>query len=352
MKSFWQGKRVFLTGHTGFKGAWLSQWLLNQGALVRGYALKPATEPNLFTALNLRSKLEHVEGDIRKAETLIDQTVSFKPDVVFHLAAQALVGPSYKDPVDTYSTNVMGTLHVLEAIRRAETVRATVIVTTDKCYENRGWPYPYRETDPLGGADIYSSSKACAEIVSSSYARSFLNAREGFHIATARAGNVVGGGDYSDARIVPDVVRAVQTQTTLVLRRPQATRPWQHVLEPLGGYLTLAEHLWSATGEGWRGGWNFGPSPGEERPVIDLVTHAKTIFPKLDYRVEAPPFEEAHFLTLDSAKARHELRWQPRWDFPTTMRTTLDWYRRFADGEPAEVLTLADIRAYEAAASL
>lgn len=341
---FWAGKRVFLTGHTGFKGAWLGFWLSEMGATVRGFSLAPQTQPSLFTEVGLARRLEHFEGDIRDEVRLTQTLKEFKPDIVLHLAAQAIVSESYKDPSGTYSTNVMGTLNLLQAIRAsADTVQAAVIVTTDKCYENPGNKRQFLETDPLGGADIYSSSKACAEILTASFARSFLKTTR---VATARAGNVIGGGDFSTMRIVPDIIRAIQAKEVLVLRRPGATRPWQHVLEPLSGYLTLAEKLWTANTV-WEGGWNFGPSTSSEQPVIQIVETAKKFFPELEWRVEPAPFEEAQYLALDSSKAREELRWRPAFDFPMGLEKTLHWYQMFYRGELAEQLTLNDIRQYE-----
>jgi CDP-glucose 4,6-dehydratase len=344
-KNFWANKRVFLTGHTGFKGAWLGLWLTQMGARVRGYALPPQTEPNLFTSLELSQKLEHVEGDIRDEKLLTKKLMEFKPEIVLHLAAQAIVSESYKDPVETYSTNVMGTLNLLQAIRSAASVQSAVIVTSDKCYENPGKKRQFLETDPLGGADLYSSSKACTEIVTASYSKSFLGETE-TKIATARAGNVIGGGDFSAMRIIPDIIRAVRSGRPLVLRRPQATRPWQHVLEPLSGYLTLAEKLWQ--GETcWNGGWNFGPDTNSEQPVIQIVEAAQRFFPSLEWRAEPAPFEEAQYLALDSSKARVELGWRPGFDFQTGVEKTLAWYQLFNKGESAGQLTSGDIRAYE-----
>jgi CDP-glucose 4,6-dehydratase len=334
---FWRSKRVFITGHTGFKGAWLSYWLTQAGATVRGYALAPATQPNLFTELKLAESLEHTVGDIRDLEKLSSQIREFRPDVVFHLAAQALVSHSYTDPLGTYSTNVMGTLHVLESLRTCPSAKAAVIVTSDKCYDNKGWVWPYREDDPLGGHDIYSSSKACAEIASASFRESFL--KTGCKVATARAGNVIGGGDWSDNRIVPDIVRAALRNETLILRRPQALRPWQHVVDPLKGYVQLAERLCGTDGARFAEAWNFGPSSDGEMRVEEIARAAREAFPKLEWRVDPPPFEEAKLLTIDSSKARQQLEWRPTWNTREALELTFSWHKGHAEGQSAATLT-------------
>jgi CDP-glucose 4,6-dehydratase len=348
-QSFWRGKRVFLTGHTGFKGSWLSLWLTELGADLCGYALAPDSTPDLFTALELPKRMQHILGDICDRERIASAIKQFKPDIVFHLAAQAIVGRSYKNPFETYNTNVMGTLNVLEAIRTADSVRAAVVVTSDKCYENRSTGAAFKESDRLGGDDIYSSSKACTEILTGSYFHSFLKDTR-LRLATGRAGNVIGGGDFADFRIVPDIVRASQARNTLVLRRPQATRPWQHVLEPLRGYMMLAQQLDSGRQTKMEG-WNFGPDLNAERPVIDLVKAAKEFFPELEWKVESPSFEEAQTLALDSTKAREALGWQPGWDFSATMVHTLKWYHDFFGGEKALDLCRRDLQEYEKAVS-
>ena len=269
-QSFWNGKRVFLTGHTGFKGGWLSLWLAEMGAQVHGYALEPPTKPSFFTTTGLARRMTaSVISDIREAKALDQAMQTARPEVVFHLAAQPLVRHAYSNPVETYTVNVMGTVNLLEAVRCTPGVKAVVIITTDKCYENREWPWPYRENDSLGGIDPYSSSKACVELVTSTWRRSYLNTT-GVYLASGRAGNVIGGGDWAADRLMPDFLRALDSGEPLVVRSPLATRPWQHVLEPLAGYLQLAEKLYS-DGDAWTEAWNFGPDEADARTVQWIV---------------------------------------------------------------------------------
>jgi CDP-glucose 4,6-dehydratase len=334
----YRGRRVLVTGHTGFKGSWLALWLCELGAEVHGYALAPATDPDLFTAARVGAGLAgHTLGDVRDLPRFAAALAEARPEIVFHLAAQPLVAESYRDPVGTVTTNVVGTTHLLDIVRRApEPPAAVVVVTSDKCYENREWPYPYRESDTLGGQDLYSASKAAAELVVDAFRRSFLAGRA-VAVASARAGNVIGGGDWSPHRIVPDSVRALAAGEPIRVRNPAAVRPWQHVLEPLSGYLSLGSHLLSA---GARAGadlctaWNFGPEPGHARTVSDVV---ETLLAAWGHgRWETTGDEvgaEATLLTLAIDKARTGLSWSPRWGFATAVTRTAAWYRTFYDGD-------------------
>ena len=329
----YRGVRVLITGHTGFKGGWLASWLLAEGAEVMGLALAPeAGQPNLFDALGLASRMGSVIADIRDLEAVQDTVAAFRPDIVFHLAAQALVRRSYADPLGTFAVNVMGTAHVLEAARRTESVRAFVCVTSDKCYANREWVWGYRETDPLGGRDPYSASKAAAEIVAASY-RQALVPDGRLRIATARGGNVIGGGDWSPDRLVPDLVRAIAAREPLVLRNPDAIRPWQHVLELVRGYLMLGGRLLAGE-DGALGAWNFGPARESEVAVSRLIEQALSVWgrERTELRVEPSPLGEAGILKLDTAKADALLGWRPVLGFADSVRLTLDWYRRHSTG--------------------
>jgi CDP-glucose 4,6-dehydratase len=343
--AFWRGKRVFLTGHTGFKGAWLSLMLSRLSAHTTGYALSPPDGPNLFTLAGVVDHLDNIAGDIRSLERLSRAMAAARPDIVIHLAAQPLVRRSYFDPVETYQTNVLGTVNVLEAARRIDGLRAVVVVTTDKCYDNREWLWPYREDDRLGGHDPYSSSKACAELVTDSWRRSFF--ARGAAVVTARAGNVIGGGDFAPDRIIPDAVRAVLGGNILRVRAPKAVRPWQHALEPLAGYLLLAQKAFEAP-QKVSGAWNFGPGLDSEREVRDLL--ARFMAPwgdrarwSLD---ESDHPHEAGLLRLDASKARESLGWRPRFGFDEAIDWTADWYRAFADGADVRKLTLIQAEAY------
>ena len=346
-RTFWAGKRVFLTGHTGFKGSWLSLWLAELGAEVHGYALPPPTDPSLFVAVGVERRLAaHVVGDVRDAASLHRAVAEARPEVVIHMAAQPLVRLSYDQPVETYAVNVMGTVHLLEAIRRAGGVTALVNVTTDKCYENREWLWSYREDEPLGGHDPYSSSKACSELVTAAYRTSFHQAG-GPWIATARAGNVIGGGDWALDRIVPDAFRAIAADGVLTVRRPAAVRPWQHVLEPLSGYLTLAERL-AGEGATHAGAWNFGPAEDDARPVRWILDHIAGLVPEFRWQVEGTPsVHEATMLKLDSAKARALLGWRPRWGLAAALEKTAAWYTAHRDGADMAEATLRQIADYE-----
>jgi CDP-glucose 4,6-dehydratase len=351
MVNHWQGRRVFLTGHTGFKGSWLALWLSRLGAKVRGYALDPYTQPNMFTLTSVESVVEDVRGDIRDYARLLDCLRDFAPEVVFHMAAQPIVRRSYADPVGTYAINVMGTVHLLEATRTTPSVRAVVCITTDKVYHNQEWVWPYRESDPLGGYDPYASSKACAEIVSSAYRSSFFSIEQ-LHehpvaLATARAGNVIGGGDWSEDRLVPDLVRGFCSGQPVLIRRPGAIRPWQHVLEPLHGYLTLAERLLAHGG--CTSAYNFGPGEEDSWSVESIATKLAKIWGNgaswtrdLD-----PSSHEAHYLRLDASRARLELGWQPRLKIETALEWTIDWYRAWREGKNLAELTAKQIGEYE-----
>lgn len=350
-RDFWHGKRVFMTGHTGFKGGWLALWLSDMGAEVHGYALEPPTEPNLFTALALQDLLaQSTIADIRDTGSLSEAMQAARPDIVLHLAAQPLVRYSYAAPEETYAVNVMGTVNLLEAVRKNPAVRAVVNVTTDKCYENREWIWPYRENEPLGGFDPYSSSKACSELVTSAYRSSFLDTA-GIRLASARAGNVIGGGDWAADRLVPDFLRALDAGQTLTIRSPHATRPWQHVLEPLSGYLALTEKL-VLGGQDYAEAWNFGPDESDARPVQWIVEHLCSRIPEATWQCDAAPQpHEANTLKLDSSKARARLGWRPRWDLHTALSMTLEWHQAWRRGTDMAALSLQQIRQYEEATS-
>ena len=348
----WQGKRVFLTGHTGFKGGWLALWLARLGAEVRGYALDPATDPNLFTAARVGAIVDDLRGDIRDAATLQSAMRSFAPEVVFHLAAQPLVRASYDDPILTYETNVIGTARVLDAIRRSSSVRAVVCVTSDKCYDNKEWPWGYRESDPLGGYDPYSSSKACAEIVAAAYRQSYFPvaklSEHGVALATARAGNVIGGGDWSADRLIPDLVRGFLSGQPVRIRRPNAIRPWQHVLEPLHGYIRLAEQL-LARDPRFATAYNFGPSDDDARPVAWIAEKMTGFWGNgAKWVLDADPgAHEAGYLKLDASRARADLGWTPHLRLETALEWLVQWTRAWHSGADMHAFTLAQIEAYE-----
>lgn len=349
----WQGRRVLLTGHTGFKGGWLALWLAGRGAEIRGYALDPPYEPNLFTVASVGAVLEDVRGDIRDFVKLQASLTEFRPEVVFHLAAQPLVRHSYADPLGTYSTNVMGTVHVLEAVRKTPSVRALICVTTDKCYQNREWVWPYRETDPLGGYDPYSSSKACAELVAAGYRSSFFSPERmrehGVAVATARAGNVIGGGDWSQDRLIPDLIRGFEAGRPVLIRHPNAIRPWQHVLESLSGYLMLAEQLMKGQPE-FATAFNFGPRDEDAWTVGRIATKLAGMWGGGASWIpdSADTVHEAHFLRLDSSKARADLQWRPRLGTETALEWTAGWYRAWQRGMEMRKWTEEQIAAYAA----
>ncbi len=347
MTDFWQGKRVFVTGHTGFKGGWLSLWLQSLGAEVYGYALNPATTPNFFTVAKVSESLAgSTIADIRDASTLENAMLTAQPDLVFHLAAQPLVRYSYAEPVETYSTNVMGTVNLFEAVRKTSSVRAVVNVTTDKCYENKETLRPYTEDDAMGGYDPYSSSKGCSELVTAAYRRSFL-ADAGVSVATARAGNVIGGGDWSEDRLIPDILRAIDKNQLLVIRSPNAIRPWQHVLEPLAGYLLLAERLYTQ-GERFAQGWNFGPYDEDAKSVAWIVEKLVASIPSATWKIdEQPQLHEANYLKLDSSKARLQLGWQPRWSLENALEKIVDWHQAWHKQKDMRQFSMDQIAAYQ-----
>ncbi len=342
---FWQGKSVLITGHTGFKGSWLSLWLSRLGSKVTGYALAPNTEPSMYQTLELETLIDSVTADVSDLSRLSGVMQQTQPDVVFHLAAQSLVKPSYLDPVGTYQTNVMGTVNVLEAVRHCHSVKAVVVVTSDKCYENHEWLWPYRENDRLGGHDPYSNSKGCAELVTDAYRNSFFTDNK-VAIATARAGNVIGGGDWSEYRLIPDMIKANQAGQPLEIRHPQAIRPWQHVLEPLSGYLLLAQQL-TERGTEVAEAWNFGPDMDDMKPVHYLVESAQQRWSPFDW--STPPQSEHHeasILMLDCSKAKQRLSWQPVWGIDETLSLTFDWYDAFYSGKLMREFSLQQIEQF------
>lgn len=341
------GKKIFITGHTGFKGSWLAFLLNEMGADVMGYALPPVGAFNHFDLLKLDEKIKHVVGDIRDAALLANTMYKFQPEFVFHLAAQALVRPSYDDPASTFSTNIIGSVSLLDAVRQCESVRSLVYITSDKCYENVEWIWGYRENDQLGGRDPYSASKAAAEIVFSSYARSFFEQRQMLGAASARAGNVIGGGDWAVDRIIPDCIRAIEKGEPVKLRNPGATRPWQHVLEPLAGYLLLAARLFEEPKK-WGGAWNFGPSTHEVRTVRDvaevIIRHmGKGLVEVVESQIQV---HEARLLQLNCDKANQLLGWYPRWTVDKTFEATALWYNSVINGGNAEITTRAQIHEF------
>lgn len=348
---FWNGKRVFLTGHTGFKGSWLSLWLQSLGAQVTGYALNPPTTPSLFEVANVGSGMKSLIGDIRDANAIEIAMVRSDPEIVIHMAAQPLVRYSYTNPIETYSTNVMGTVHLLEAVKKSNSVKAVVNITTDKCYENREWDWGYRENDPMGGYDPYSNSKGCAELVTSAYRSSFFNPnnhhQHGVCLASVRAGNVIGGGDWAQDRLIPDIISAFTENRPVIIRNPNAIRPWQHVLEPLRGYLSLAERLYQ--GElSFADGWNFGPNDDDARTVEWIVSRFANLWGggaswQLDSN-EQP--HEATYLKLDISKAKNRLKWSPILDLNESLEMIVDWYHAYASDENMRDKILKQINQY------
>ena len=345
--NFWRNKRVLITGHTGFKGSWLAFWLRFLEAEVCGYSLAPETEPNLFENLKIENEIKSVVGDVRDLSLFEKTLEDFKPDVVFHLAAQALVRRSYREPIETYTTNVIGTINILEAARGVDSVKSVVIITTDKVYENNEWLWGYRENERLGGFDPYSNSKACAELAVSAYRNSFFGKSECL-IATARAGNVIGGGDWSEDRLLPDVFRSLIFNQPLLIRNPNSIRPWQHVLEPLAGYMSLAERLYKGE-KNFAEAWNFGPSDEDSKPVGWILEEIKKIWAEpVNWEiVEGNHPHEANLLKLDSAKAKAKLGWTPKLDLAEALSLTTDWYKNFKNNSDLPEITRKQIEFYQ-----
>ena len=351
--NFWEGKNVFLTGHTGFKGSWLSLLLQSLNANVTGYALPPATDLNMFRLASVENGMNSIVGDIRETDNLFKALKKSKADIVIHLAAQPLVRYSYDNPIETYAVNVMGTINLLETVRRCETVRSVVNVTSDKCYENKEWNWAYRENEALGGYDPYSNSKACSELVTSAYRSSFFNEKNfkdhKTAIASARAGNVIGGGDWSLDRLIPDLVRAVANNQEIAIRNPKSIRPWQHVLEPLKGYLLLAEHLY-VYGPEFAEAWNFGPNDNDTKSVeqiLDIFTHYWGREIKTNIKKDLNEPHEAFNLKIDSTKAKNRLGWLPRWDADESVRRTCAWYKAYINQENMQLYALKEISEYK-----
>lgn len=354
--SFWQGKRVFLTGHTGFKGSWLCLWLANMGAELTGYALDPPTNPSLFELARVGELANSVIADVRDLERLKAEMLKAEPEIVIHMAAQPLVRDSYKIPVETYAINVMGTVHLLEAVRSCPTVRVVVNVTTDKCYENREWVWGYRENEPMGGYDPYSNSKGCSELVTAAYRSSYFvnqqlhsstTQRHGAAVATARAGNVIGGGDWATDRLIPDVIRAIMAGEPVQIRNPHAIRPWQHVLEPLSGYLLLAQRLYEE-GPVFASGWNFGPHDEDAKPVEWIVQRLCSQWGKNASYVldQGDHLHEAHYLKLDCSKARAELGWRQRWRLERALDSIVEWTEAYREKQDLREVCLRQIVEY------
>ena len=350
--AFWQGKRVFLTGHTGFKGGWLSLWLQQLGADVTGYALEAPTTPSLFEVASVARGMVSVIGDVRDGEALKRAMAQARPEIVIHMAAQPLVRYSYVNPVETYATNVMGVVNLLEAVRATPGVRSVVNVTSDKCYENREWPWGYRENEAMGGYDPYSNSKGCAELVTAGYRSSFFNAEKyaehGIALGSGRAGNVIGGGDWAMDRLIPDMLRAIGAGQPVMIRNPHSIRPWQHVLEPLSGYLTLAEKLYTE-GPVYAEGWNFGPHDTDAKPVewiIERMTQEWGAGASWSLDGQNHP-HEATYLKLDCSKARGQLGWHPRWDIGQTIAKIVEWHKACDQGADMRAMTLAQITTYQ-----
>jgi CDP-glucose 4,6-dehydratase len=345
-QNFWQGKRVFLTGHTGFKGSWLSLWLHSLGADVKGYALKPPTHPSLFNEAKIELIIDSKIGDIRDQDELYKSMTTFSPDILIHMAAQPLVRYSYEAPIETYEVNVIGTAKVLEVARGCPNLKAIVNITTDKCYENDGRHIEgYKENDPMGGHDPYSSSKGCAELVTSSYRRSFLQ-EINIGLASVRAGNVIGGGDWADDRLIPDILESFQNGDPVMIRNPKATRPWQHVLEPLSGYLVLAQKLYEDQRE-YAEGWNFGPNEQDVRPVDWILDQMTSKWPNSSWKLdENSSPHEAGFLQLDISKAKLKLGWSPVWGLSHTLGKIIDWHYAWLNKEDMQAVCLAEIKEY------
>ena len=346
-QGFWKDKKVFLTGHTGFKGSWMSLWLQSMGAIVKGFSLEPNTNPNIFTKAKVAENMESEIGDIRDLNIVTQSMVNFNPDILIHMAAQPLVRLSYVEPVETYTTNVIGTVNVLEAARNCENLKSIVSVTTDKCYENNEWEWGYRENEPMGGHDPYSSSKGCAELVTSAYRRSFFSSKDSASLASARAGNVIGGGDWAEDRLVPDILRAFEKSESVIIRNPLSTRPWQHVLEPVSGYLVLAQELY-LNGDKYAEAWNFGPKDEDCKPVNWILDKMVVMWGdgaswKLDTNNNP---HEAGFLKLDCSKAFNRLKWQPKWNLEETLELIIEWHQLYLQDKDVKEQCINEINKY------
>ena len=348
-KNFWNGKKVLVTGHSGFKGGWLSLWLNQLKAKVVGYSLSVPTSPSFFETIKLDQKITSIFGDIRDFDSLQNVISKHKPEIIFHLAAQSLVLPSYEFPYDTYSTNVMGTLNLLESLKKNPSVKVVVNVTSDKCYENKDLSIPFKETDPLGGNDLYSSSKACSEILTHSYRTSFFDPKKidknFVSIATARSGNVIGGGDWSNDRIIPDLIRGIQHQKMVVIRNPASERPWQFVLDPLSGYLQLAEKLWY-DGKKYSESWNFGPISNKTKPVSYLISKFTDEWNELEIKLEKNSIKESKYLKLNCDKSRKQLGWKTKLNLDQTIEWTIEWYKSFFEGKNMDIVSQNQINKF------
>jgi CDP-glucose 4,6-dehydratase len=348
---FWKGKKVLITGHTGFKGSWLSVWLQNLGGNLVGYSLPPPTTPSLFTVACVEDGMTSIIGDVRNFEQFQSVIADHRPEIIFHMAAQSLVRHSYDNPVETYATNVMGTVNLLEAVRQVGGVKAIVNITSDKCYENQEWPWGYRENEPMGGFDPYSNSKGCSELVTSAFRNSFFNPEDfdnhGVALASARSGNVIGGGDWAKDRLIPDIMRAISEGKPVVVRNPDSIRPWQHVLEPLSGYLLLAQKLWQE-GKEFAQAWNFGPNDEDAKPVSWIVTSLTNMWGngaswKLDGQKHP---HEAHYLKLDCSKAKSQIGWSPTWNLETTLLAIVNWHQEYLAQKDMRVVVTEQINAF------
>jgi len=345
---FWQGKRVFLTGHTGFKGGWAALWLQEMGAIVKGFSLPAPTSPSLFEQAKVAEAMESEFGDIRDLAVITKSMVAFNPDILIHMAAQPLVRLSYREPVETYATNVMGTIHVFEAARKCPNLKAIVNITTDKCYENREWEWGYRENEPMGGHDPYSNSKGCAELVTSAYRKSFFSTAGTPDLASVRAGNVIGGGDWADDRLIPDILKAFENKQAVVIRNPNATRPWQHVLEPLSGYFMLAEKLYNTLDKSFAEGWNFGPIEDDAKPVQWIVESMVNHWGNgASWQLDGGQHpHEANYLKLDISKVKKHLGWHPCWGLDTALDKIIHWHKAWLKGENMKQVCLQQIQEY------
>ena len=344
-EEFWKGRRVFLTGHTGFKGSGLSLWLSLLGAEVRGYSLNPPTHPSLFSEAKVDTVIDSKIGDIRNQNALSESMLAFNPDILIHMAAQSLVRYSYDRPIETYEINVMGTAKVLEVARSCSNLKAIINITTDKCYENDGRSQVYKEDDPMGGYDPYSSSKGCAELVASAYRRSFLQ-EQNIGLASVRAGNVIAGGDWADDRLIPDILRSFERNESVSIRNPKATRPWQHVLEPLSGYLILAQKLYNNQKE-YAEGWNFGPNAQDVMPVDWILNKMTDKWPNSSWKLDSNPGPyEANFLQLDISKAQSKLNWSPIWNLDRTLGKIINWHKDWLNNKDMQAVCLLEIKEY------